>query len=100
MARPLSVLNFEPTNGGPVSRGTGGVVGADTPPHGCGRQRAGAELRGGNGLIHNQGRRERIRVVDLDGVARRPGDITPIECDVCSRREPRVGGRTNEGRRS
>src|SRR5262249_5580995 len=94
-----SVFYFKTANGRPWS-GTAGVIRADSPPHSERWQRVGTELRRPYRLIHDQRRKKSVLIVNLDGVTGRSGDISPIERDVCSRSEARIGRRRDERRRS
>ena len=96
--QPQAVSFLFQTGEPPTKALNAAVIRADAPPHPECWQRAGAELRGRYGLIQNQWRRKIILIVNLDGVTRRSGDVAPIKCDVCSRREARVGRRTDERR--
>jgi hypothetical protein len=81
----------------PLARPTR-TISADAPPHPDGWQGAGAELRCCYRLIHNQRRKKSVLIIDLDCVTDSSGDVAPVECDVCTRREARVpGGESSVG---
>jgi len=93
--QPALVFYFKTASRRPRPR-TSAIIRTDAPPHPECWQCAGAKLRNGCCLIHNQRRRKSVLIVDLDRVAGRRRDVAPIEGDVCPRREPGVSCWTNE----
>jgi hypothetical protein len=96
VSQTKSLFHLETPRWRPITRGSGGGIGAHPPPHPNRGKRISRELRDGRGLIDDLGRCERLFVVYLNRVARRAAHVGPVEGDARAGAEARVRRRADE----